>query len=59
MKLVIWIFGVIVGVLLWWGLTFIPSVSNFNDLTHGKSVEQTQPENEIAHEETPLRVFVE
>lgn len=46
MKFLIWFFGVICGVILWWALTFIPAVNNFNNNTHGAindlSQEQTQ-----------------
>lgn len=35
MKFLMWIFGVVCGALIFWGLLFVPDVKSFNDKTHG------------------------
>ncbi len=52
MKFVIWILGVVCGVILWWGLTAIPAVNNFNNNTHGAISELAQPQPQEETEET-------
>lgn len=53
MKIFAFLGGVIVGVLLWWGLCFIPEVATFDDNSHQTIVEWATPTEETPGTEEP------
>lgn len=52
----LWLFGVIIGVILWWGLTFIPAINNFNNNSHEALSNMTQERSENSEPETTAQV---
>ena len=53
MKFLAFLGGVIVGVLLWWGLCFIPAVASFDDNSHQTIIEWATPADEEPGTEEP------
>ena len=53
MKFLAFLGGVIVGVLLWWGLCFIPAVATFDENSHQQIIEWATPADEEPGTEEP------